>query len=155
MAWPTATSVEVEIIGASFLDLNALNKLERACFGKDAWPWLDLVAVLTFPDVVRLKAVEDGQMIGFVAGDPRPREDLAWIATIGVVPEFRRRGIGRDLLRACEVRLKQARIRLSVRASNDCAIRLYEREGYERVEVWQRYYFDGEAAIIMQKARSA
>ena len=154
MAWPTAISVDVEITGASFLDLNALNKLERACFDKDAWPWLDLVAVLTFPDVVRLKAVEDGQMVGFVAGDPRPREDLAWIATIGVAPEFRRRGIGRDLLRACEARLKPGRIRLSVRASNDAAIHLYEREGYERVEVWHRYYQDGEAAIIMQKVRA-
>jgi ribosomal-protein-alanine N-acetyltransferase len=153
MAWHTATSVEMEIIGASFLDLGALSKLERACFGKDAWPWLDLVAVLTFPDVVRLKAVEDGQMIGFVAGDPRPREGLAWIATIGVAPGFRRRGIGRDLLRACEAQLKQPRLRLSVRASNTGAMRLYEAEGYERVEVWQRYYDDGEAAIIMQKMR--
>ena len=126
---------------------------ERACFGKDAWPWLDLVAVLTVPDVVRLKAVEGGQMIGFVAGDPRPREGVAWIATIGVAPEFRRRGIGRDLLRACEGRLKQPRIRLSVRASNSGAIRLYEAEGYGRVEVWQRYYHDGEAAVIMQKVR--
>jgi ribosomal-protein-alanine N-acetyltransferase len=88
-----------------------------------------------------------------VAGDPRPREGLAWIATIGVAPEFRRRGIGRDLLRACEARLGQRRLRLSVRTSNEGAIRLYEGEGYERVEVWQRYYVDGEAAIIMQKVR--
>ena len=103
-----------------------LSRLERACFGKDAWPFLDLVAVLTFADVVRLKAVEDGQMIGFVAGDPRPSDGLAWIATIGVAPEFRRRGIGRDLLRACEAQMKEPRLRLSVRASNDGAIRLYE-----------------------------
>ena len=27
-------------------------------------------------------------MIGFIAGDPRPSEDLAWIATIGVLPEL-------------------------------------------------------------------
>jgi ribosomal-protein-alanine N-acetyltransferase len=153
MAWQATTSVEMAISPASFLDLNALGKLELACFGKDAWPWLDLVAVLTFPDVIRLKAVEDGRMIGFVAGDPRPREGLAWIATIGVAPEFRRRGIARNLLRACEARLKPPRLRLSVRASNEGAIRLYEREGYERVEVWQRYYHDGEAAIIMEKVR--
>jgi ribosomal-protein-alanine N-acetyltransferase len=143
----------MQITGASILDLNALHRLERACFGKDAWPFLDLVAVLTFADVVRLKAVEDGQMVGFVAGDPRPSDGLAWIATIGVAPEFRGRGIGRDLLRACEVQMKEPRLRLSVRASNQAAIRLYEREGYERVEVWQAYYRDGEAAIVMQKNR--
>jgi ribosomal-protein-alanine N-acetyltransferase len=143
----------MQIMGASILDLNALIKLERSCFGKDAWPFLDLMAVLTFADVIRLKAVEDGKMIGFVAGDPRPSNGLAWIATIGVAPEYRGRGIGRDLLRACEMQMKQPRLRLSVRASNQVAIRLYEREGYERVEVWQSYYRDGEAAIVMQKTR--
>ena len=143
----------MDITAASVLDLNALTKLERACFGKDAWPFLDLVAVLTFPDIVRLKVVEQGQMIGFVAGDPRPSENLAWIATIGVSPEHRRRGIGRSLLRACEAKLKTGRVRLSVRASNDGAIRLYQQEGYERVEVWQGYYHDGEAAIVMEKRR--
>jgi [ribosomal protein S18]-alanine N-acetyltransferase len=145
----------MEIVAASVLDLNALNKLERACFGKDTWPMLDLIAVLTFPDVIRLKAVEGGRMIGFVAGDMHNPDGLGWIATIGIDPAYRRRGIGRELLRACEAKLKSARIRLSVRASNDGAIRLYEQEGYRRVEVWQSYYNDGEAAIVMEKPREA
>ena len=144
----------MEIITASFLDIGALNKLEHACFDKDAWPFLDLIAVLTFPDVIRLKAVaDDGSMIGFVAGDPRPSEGFSWIATIGVAPGFRRRGIGRDLLHACEAQLTTPRVRLSVRASNDGAIKLYEQEGYRRVDVWQSYYNDGEAAIVMEKTR--
>jgi ribosomal-protein-alanine N-acetyltransferase len=143
----------MEILQASFLDLNALTKLERSCFGKDAWPFLDLIAVLTFPDVVRLKAIEAGQMIGFAAADPRPDEGFSWIATIGVAPAFRRRGVGRDLLRACEALLKPPSLRLSVRASNSDAIRLYEREGYSQVNVWQDYYKDGEAAIVMEKHR--
>ncbi len=142
----------MDIRTASILDLNALGRLERACFGTDAWPLFDLIAVLTFADVVRLKAVEADQMIGFVAGDARQAEGLAWIATIGVLPEYRRRGIGRALLRACEAKLTTPRLRLSVRASNAGAIQLYELEGYQRVEVWQRYYNDGEAAIVMEKA---
>ena len=92
-------------------------------------------------------------MIGFVAGDPHPSEGFSWIATIGVAPEYRRRGIGRELLRACEAKSTTPRIRLSVRASNDGAIRLYEQEGYQRIEVWQNYYNDGEAAIVMEKQR--
>jgi ribosomal-protein-alanine N-acetyltransferase len=144
----------MEITTASFLDISALNKLEHACFEKDAWPFLDLVAVLTFPDVIRLKALdENGKMIGFVAGDPRPSEGFSWIATIGVVPEFQRRGIGRDLLRACEAQMKTPRVRLSVRTSNDGAIKLYEQEGYRRTDIWQSYYNDGEAAIVMEKIR--
>ncbi len=143
----------MEISTASLLDLNALNRLERLCFGEDAWPLFDLIAVLTFAEVVRLKAVESGEMVGFVAGDPKPSESLSWIATIGVLPEFRRRGIGRELLRACEAKLRTPRIRLSVRTSNAGAIRLYELEGYERVEVWQGYYNDGGAALVMEKHR--
>ena len=143
----------MQVTAASLLDLNALHKLEHACFEKDAWPFLDLIAVLSFPEVVRIKAVEDGHMIGFAAGDPHPSEGFSWIATIGVMPEYRRRGIGRELLRECEAKLSTPRIRLSVRASNDGAIRLYEQEGYQRTEVWQNYYNDGEAAIVMEKQR--
>ncbi len=148
-----ASRILMQILPASVLDLNALGRLERACFGKDAWPLFDLIAVLTFANVVRLKAVEAGEMIGFVAGDPRPAEALSWIATIGVLPAFRRRGIGRELLRACEAKLETPRIRLSVRASNAGAIRLYDLEGYQQVEIWQRYYNDGESAIVMEKQR--
>ena len=143
----------MQILPATFLDLNALIKLERACFGADAWPLLDLIAVLTLANVVRLKAVEGSDMIGFAAGDPRPAEGFSWIATVGVVPRFRRRGIGRELLRACEARLSTPRLRLSVRLSNEAAIRLYGEEGYARVDVLQNYYKDGEAAVVMEKSR--
>ena len=40
-----------------------------------------------------------------------------------------------------------------MRASNDAAIHLYETEGYGHVDVWQSYYQDGEAAVVMEKVR--
>ena len=141
----------MEITPASILDLSALRKLELACFEKDAWSLFDLIAVLTFPDVVRLKAVKAEEMVGFVAGDPRPSQGFSWIATIGVMPDHRRQGIGRNLLQACEARLKTPRLRLSVRASNQAAIQLYEQEGYRTIDIWKAYYNDGENAIVMEK----
>jgi ribosomal-protein-alanine N-acetyltransferase len=45
------------IAQATLRDLNALRKIERVCFPKDAWPLLDLISVLSFPGVVHLKAV--------------------------------------------------------------------------------------------------
>lgn len=144
----------MDILPASLRDVGPLRALEQACFDRDAWSLLDLIAVLTFPEVVRLKAVEDGQMIGFVAGDPRPSQGFAWIATIGVHPAHQRRGIGRALLRACEARLKLPRIRLTVRMSNSAAIALYEQEKYRTVEIWKRYYSDGEDGIVMEKDRA-
>jgi ribosomal-protein-alanine N-acetyltransferase len=141
----------MEIVNASILDLNALRKLENESFGKDAWPLLDLIAVLTFSEVIRLKAVEDGQMAGFIAGDPRPREGWGWVATLAVDPRYRRRGIGRALLQACESRLGVPRSRLTVRISNQTAISMYEKEGYATTETWHGYYNDGEDGMVMEK----
>ncbi|HMU93788.1 MAG TPA: GNAT family N-acetyltransferase [Anaerolineales bacterium] len=141
----------MQIIPATLFDLNSLRKLEKACFEKDAWPLFDLIAVLTFPEVVRLKAVVDGQMAGFVGGDPRPHEGWGWIATIGVDPRFQRRGIGRALLHACEAKLGVPRSRLTVRMSNYAAISLYEQEGYVTTDIWSRYYNDGEDGLVMEK----
>lgn len=141
----------MEIIPAGILDLNALRKLEHACFDVDAWSLFDLIAVLSWPDVIRFKAVEEGQMIGFVAGETRPAQGAAWIATLAVDPLFRRRGIGRALLRACEARFRSSQVKLTVRVSNQGAISLYEREGYRTSDIWRRYYTDGEDGLVMEK----
>ena len=142
----------MEIQPASILDLGALRRLETICFEKAAWPLLDLIAVLTWPDVIRLKAVEKGELIGFVAGDPRPSEGASWVATIGVDPRYQRRGIGRALLHACEEKTKLPRMKLTVRMSNEPAISLYEKEGYRSVDIWTRYYNDGEDGLVMEKS---
>lgn len=146
-----ALTNEFEIVEANLCDLGELRKLERECFELDAWPLIDLIAVLTFPGIIRLKAVVDGKMAGFVASDLRRGEDLAWIVTIGVLPAFRRRGIARELMYACEARLTVKRIRLSVRRNNLPAIELYQTEGYTQVDVWGNYYADGEDALILEK----
>lgn len=136
---------------ATWRDLNALRELEKICFPLDAWPLWDMIGVLTMPNVVRLKATMGGRMVGFVAGDIRPSEHVAWIATIGVLPEFRRLGIASALLQAVEERVHMPRIRLCVRASNKTAIHLYDARGYQQVSIWPRYYQDGENAIVMEK----
>jgi len=144
----------MEILPATIRDLGSLRHVEQACFPKDAWPLLDLIAVLTWPQVVRLKAVEDGQMVGFIAGDPRPGENLCWIASVGVLPDYQRRGIGRALMRECEQRMPQTRVRLCVRVTNESAIRLYKDVGYCAIDTWQKYYHDGENALVMEKIRA-
>lgn len=158
----------VVIEPASWLDLNAVRQLEQVCFPKDAWPLWDLIGILSFPNVVRLKAVVGRRLVGFIGADIREKESTAWIATIGVLPEYQGRGIGGRLLEGCERRLDVIeqdgqkpgegrggiqRIRLSVRVSNAEAIRLYERAGYEQVGIWRGYYNDGEDGLVMEKIR--
>lgn len=150
---PQETAAHVTIEPASLRDLNALRYVEKVCFPRDAWPLMDLIGVLTFPGVIRLKAVNTRDMVGFIAGDIRRLEGVAWIATLAVLPEFRGRGIGSALLQACEGRISVNRIRLCVRISNNTAIRLYERFGYGRVGEWSRYYQDGESALVMEKKK--
>lgn len=144
----------VAIQPAVWRDFNAVHRLEKICFPQDVWPFWEIFGVLTLPQVIRLKAVVGNELVGFIALDLRPRENLAWVATIGVLPEYRRRGIARELIAAAEDQAPVARIRLSVRASNEAALRLYQGLGYEHYDRWPRYYQGGEDAIVMQKALS-
>jgi ribosomal-protein-alanine N-acetyltransferase len=145
---------KIEISVATWRDLNALRHVEHVCFPQDAWPLWDLIGVLTLPNVVRLKATDGDKMVGFVAADVKRNEDLAWIATFGVLPEYRRKGIGRRLLAESEAALDVRRVRLSVRVSNEPAIRLYEGSGYVRSGLWRRYYADSEDALVFEKRLS-
>jgi ribosomal protein S18 acetylase RimI-like enzyme len=146
---------QAEILPATWRDLRALLELERLCFGHDAWAWPDVLASLTFPDTVRYKAVLGSGAVGFVVGDLRRSEGLGWIATLGVHPAHRRAGIGRRLLERCEEALGTPRIRLTLRPSNAAAYALYLQCGYRDVDRLERYYRDGEGAIVMEKDRRA
>lgn len=145
------TSFQVERAG--WQDLNDLRKLEDICFGEDSWPLWDLIAVLTLPKIIRLKAVVDDRMVGFIAGDPHPRENTGWIATLGVLPQYRRLGIAAALLAECEQQMELPNLRLSVRRNNDPAMGLYKKFGYQMVDVWRNYYHSGEDALVLEKKR--
>lgn len=151
---PLTTPASYEIARARWQDLNDLRKLEVICFGEDAWPLWDLVAVLTMPKIVRLKAVvEENIMAGFIAGDPHPRDGVGWIATLGVLPDYRRLGIAAGLLERCEEEMNLPNVRLSVRRSNEPALALYRKFGYKMVDVWRGYYHSGEDALVLEKRR--
>ena len=136
---------------ATISDINQLRELDRICFDKDQWPLLELLAVLTLPGIIRLKVDVDGVMAGFIGGDIHHSEGIGWVTTIGVRPEYRRRGIAQALMIACDEAMAQQVVRLSVRRSNLGAQKLYTELGYKFVEVWHNYYSDGEDALIMEK----
>lgn len=145
---------EVAIGPAGWRDLPAVWVLEKACFGRDAWSLMELGLALISPNV-RLKATAGVRLVGLVIAEPHPHEGYAWIATIGVHPEFQRQGSGERLLVEAEARLKVPLLKLTVRQSNTPAIALYKKLGYAQVSVWDRYYTSGEAGIVMEKRRMA
>ena len=140
-----------QIEKASWRDLFALSELEKNCFGPDAWPLIELMGVLTFPGVVRFRAVGEGRLVGFVAGDPRAKDNAGWILTLAVDKGWRRQGIAQKLMARCEEALRMPQMKLTVRRGNQAAIRLYEKLGYEQVDIWSKYYRNGEDGLVFFK----
>lgn len=94
---------------------------------------------------------------GFIVG--RATADQAEIYTICVLPDHRRRGIGRQLLRDFCTRARGmgvSSVFLEVSAVNEAARDLYQGEGFDQVGKRLGYYQtpEGEAidALILQKA---
>ncbi len=137
---------------AGLRDLWKLRRFEKLTFSReDAWPLVELLFVLVSPHIVRLKIDYDNQMIAFVAGDTRLNQGAGWIITLGVAPEWRRMGLGERLLAAAEQAMHIPAIRLTVRASNQAAIALYQKAGYHQVGISSRYYVGGEDGLIFEK----
>ncbi|MCJ7695280.1 MAG: GNAT family N-acetyltransferase [Anaerolineaceae bacterium] len=149
---PQINFSSLPIVAAGWRDVTALMRLEKICFSKDdAWPLFDIVAVLTFPNIVRLKIDLNNTMIAFIAVEKQLEKKWAWITTIGVAPEYRRHKLAGRLLSACEEAIKFDTIRLSVRRSNRSALDLYCKCGYVPVDEWPKYYIGGEDALILEK----
>jgi ribosomal-protein-alanine acetyltransferase len=74
------------------------------------------------------------------------------IRQLATAAENRRKGIGRSLMMECIERGRQedaTSVNLEVRKSNKPAIHLYESLGFKPTGIHQRYYRDGEDAILM------
>ncbi len=159
MRYPTlllhqASMDRVEIVPATWHDAWALTELDRRCFSPvDAFGWLTYLILCLWPGVVRLKAVADGRLIGFIAAEPQRWRGRVTIVTLEVDPAWRRRGIGERLMREGEGRFDLPRFRLQVRKSNSPAIRLYQKLGYTIVDDLPRYYGDGVDGYLLEKAR--
>ncbi|MCD6421116.1 MAG: ribosomal protein S18-alanine N-acetyltransferase [Thaumarchaeota archaeon] len=80
---------------------------------------------------------------------------LGHVISIAVLPEYRRRGIAKALLTRAMKVLKEEygceEVYLEVRVSNQPAITLYRKLGFDVVKISRRYYVDGEDAYIMAR----
>ena len=133
-------------------NISQIAALEAANFSLP-WDAASLRAELENTLALWLVLAEEERVLAYV-GTQSCFED-ADILSIAVLPEARRRGIAEALLRELE-RLLPARgverITLEVRASNEPAIRLYAKHGFEEVGRRKGYYeAPREDAILMTK----
>ncbi|MEP7288945.1 MAG: GNAT family N-acetyltransferase [Chloroflexota bacterium] len=151
---PAQQPEDYTVSAATIRDAHAIRRLEQIVFPIDAYTYLSLTSLLMWPGGANYKLTDRrGELVGFVAGSPNWSTHTDWIVTLGVHPLHQRRGLGQLLLATCEEHLSQATLALTVRASNQPAIHLYERAGYSRAYIEPRYYNDGEDGIVMHKTR--
>lgn len=92
-----------------------------------------------------------GKPVGFIAGT-RVESRKVRIMLFGVLPEYRNRGIGKQLLDAFRMRAMlegYISIILEVRTSNIEARRFYLRNGFRETDILLRYYRDGGDGVRM------
>ncbi|RLE62732.1 MAG: ribosomal-protein-alanine N-acetyltransferase [Thermoprotei archaeon] len=136
-------------------DIKAVYRIERSTFS-DYYPYGLLLAYLHMVRDLFQVAVLDGKIIGYVIGVIR-RNNLGHIVNIAVDPQFRRKGVGTELMKRL-IELFRNRgvklIRLEVRVSNTPARKLYEKLGFTSEYIIPNYYIDGEPCLVMVKRLS-
>lgn len=136
-------------------DLEGLAALEAQLFGPDAWSvetWWTELAERPRRDYV-VAVAGDGAVLGYAGLDLAG--DVADVMTIATAPSAQGRGIGRLLLDELIARAAHhgaVAVLLEVRADNQRARDLYERNGFEVLSVRRRYYQPGDIdAIVMRR----
>jgi RimJ/RimL family protein N-acetyltransferase len=109
-----------------------------------------------YPELVALSA---GEVIGWcdVMRKPRPIYAHSGVLGMGLLPEFRRKGIGKELIQRTLAAAREFgfhRVELTVREDNANAIALYKKVGFE-IEGLQRDAFlvDGVYENLIMMAR--
>lgn len=131
----------------------AVAAIEEICFST---PWSEnaILHEVTNPISYWLVAVENGQVLGYVGSQYGYGE--ADMMNLAVVPDFRNRGIGQQLVTELISHLAVLNVKsltLEVRQSNAAAISLYEKMGFQQVGLRPNYYQKPkEAALILRKA---
>jgi tRNA threonylcarbamoyladenosine biosynthesis protein TsaB len=137
----------------NFLHIDEILAIEKEAF-PDPWQMDVFVEILFQKKEVKAMVLEEkGQVIGYTVGRLYP-EGLH-IGNLAVRRDRRRKGFGTLLLQNL---LDYGRTNgcskafLEVRTGNEIAIHLYERFGFARTSVREKYYYSlDEDAIIMEK----
>jgi len=140
------------VLPATFRDLRALARLQRACFERrQAYSFFAFLVLWMWPGVRVLVARVGDELVGSIVGDRRGRH--ARVLNLCVSPAWRRRGIGTVLLAALERELAADLYTLMVEDKNAPAFALYRRFGYVPVAEIRHYYGRNRHGVLMQKRR--
>ena len=129
--------------------IGGVRELLTECFGDNAWSADSISAQLDKEVSYCAVALDEDRVAGYIAFEKILDEGS--IVELAVLPEYRRKGIGRRLIELMLTSVDGMRtVCLEVRASNIPAIALYEAMGFRSISV-RRGYYDSprEDAVIM------
>ena len=132
-------------------DLVYLAALDREIF-PDFWTEEMWRGELSRSDFLGFLAELNGEIAGYICGTALFEEGE--IPKVAVKEGYRKTGLGNQLvatLVACMREKGVEKIFLEVRVSNVAALRLYEKNGFQKTRERKRYYPDGEDAVEMVK----
>lgn len=140
-------------------NLNRIVDIERASFGRDAWPPQLFLDYWRESPQLFLVARKGRRIAGYSITVTGWRG--AELESIAVDPPYRESGVAQALLDATVARLRAQRvaaIRLMVSTANEPAIRFYRQYGFARVRLVKNYYGAGRDAwrmrLVMAKTAS-
>ena len=143
----------MEIIRMNESHVASVATIEKECFGRDAWSERSVAGELTNALALWLVAVEGESVAGYVGSQTVCNETD--MMNVAVTADFRRRGIGEQLVTALVEELKTIDshcLTLEVRASNTPAQAMYEKLGFVEIGRRPRYYQNPkEDALILRK----
>jgi ribosomal-protein-alanine N-acetyltransferase len=134
-------------------DMEAILRIERACFRKDAYD-RNLFAAYArrCAEFFLVSKDPNGELRGYILGCRFRGE--AELVSVAVDPAARREGTASALLESLLRRLKRngiGRLRLMVRVTNWRALRFYRKYGFAKVRLVPGYYEDGRNGWQMEK----
>ncbi|MCK9298661.1 ribosomal protein S18-alanine N-acetyltransferase [Methanoculleus sp. YWC-01] len=147
--------LQLTIRRAQPADIPEIVAVERVAFA-DPWDERTLQESLAYYPETFFVAKNNGDVAGFVAGgvEDTGEEVYGHIMNLAVAPGYRRRGIGRNLIRRLEREyaiLGASAVQLEVRVTNTGAQEFYHRLGYREVFQVTAYYANEEDALVMMK----
>jgi ribosomal-protein-alanine N-acetyltransferase len=143
-------------------DLEAVMATNRVCLPENYAPYFFMDTFTTLPETF-IVAESQGRVSGYImCRIEHGFSDLkklrfakkGHIISVAVMPDYRKQGIAYSLVEqalSALTALHADECYLEVRASNDPAIKLYNKMGFDTTRTIPRYYFDGSDAFVMTK----
>jgi ribosomal protein S18 acetylase RimI-like enzyme len=150
----TTTDAEIDIREATLDDVDALNKLENACFDTDRISRRSFRWMIEKGHSLLLVALVDQQLVGYVLLLYSKGTSLGRVYSLAVDARYRKAGIAARLMQEAETQaLDDGRsfLRLEVRPDNHGAISLYEKLDYQPFDIVTDFYEDHADALRMMK----